>query len=268
MFIDEYRTSLKHPEAEELFDLVVFRPLGFLLAKLFSHTPLTPNNVTTLSLLFGGAAAFAFSLTAHSALFWGAMLYTVANILDCADGQLARLQQSGSLFGRIWDGVADYLATFAVFVALGLATEARWLVVVAAVSSGVHAAVFDIFQSSFIAAKTGTNDFLTYEQDRFRKELERSSGSSQSLFIRIYLLYIWFQRKTYGLGETAARIGSKQLISSTMLRLWSFLGPTTNRTILIVSALFGDVDVYLWGIAVGGNLWMTMCFVVQRRGAT
>lgn len=261
MLIEEYRTSLKHAEAEEVFDLVVFRPLGFLLAKSFSRTALSPNNVTTFSLLVGIAAAFAFSLATYPALSWGAVLYTVANILDCADGQLARLQQSGSLFGRLWDGVADYIATFAVFLALGLATGAWWLVVVAAISTGVHAAVFDLFQSSFIAAKTGTNDFLTHERDRYREELERSSGIIRSLFVRIYLLYVWLQQNTTG------RIQSKQVTSGTMLHMWSFLGLTTNRTILIVSALFGDVDVYLWGIAVGGNLWMATCFLAQIRGA-
>jgi hypothetical protein len=50
-----------------------------------------------------------------------------------------------------------------------------------------------------------------------------------------------------------------------MIRLWSFLGPTTNRTLLIVCALIGRIDLYLWIIVVAGNLWLAVCSIVQGR---
>lgn len=258
MLIDEYRTSLKHPEAEEVFDLIAFRPLGFVIARALRQTSLTPNHITTASLIVGIAAAVLFS-QATPFLAWGALLYTITNLLDCADGQLARLQQSGTQFGRIWDGVADYIVTVAVFLGLGFAMADWWLVVAAGFSSAVHAAVFDYFQSAFVAANNGAGDFLQNERRRYEEERHKHRKKLKSLFVQIYLLYLGIQQRT------TANIFSQQNISGDMVRLWSFLGPTTNRTVLIVCALFGDVEFFLWMVAVGGNVWMMACSLLQRR---
>src|SRR5437867_5653206 len=86
----QYRQSLKMPEAEELLDLVFYRPLAFLVVKAIYPLRITPNQVTMLSLGAGFVAAFYFSLGGFLAWTWGPISYAVANILDCADGQLAR----------------------------------------------------------------------------------------------------------------------------------------------------------------------------------
>ena len=93
--VDDYRRSLKLPEAEELLDLAFYRPLAYAFVRAVYRTPITPNQVTLLSLAGGLAAAWCFTAGVGPALAWGALWYALANILDCADGQLARLQGSG-----------------------------------------------------------------------------------------------------------------------------------------------------------------------------
>ena len=49
-----------------------------------------------------------------------------------------------------------------------------------------------------------------------------------------------------------------------MIRLWSFLGPTTNRSTLIICSFFGRVDVYLLLVVALGNTWLLFCMLLQR----
>src|SRR5213082_3099465 len=88
MLIEEYKRSLKMPEAEEIFDLLFYRPIAFVFVKIIYRLPITPNQVTGLSLLAGLISAWYFSLGASAALVSAAAWYAIANILDCSDGQL------------------------------------------------------------------------------------------------------------------------------------------------------------------------------------
>ena len=144
MWVETYRRSLKMPEAEEIFDLLFYRPVAFLLVKVLILLPITPNQVTMLSLIAGCVAAWYFSVATGTALILAAVWYAVANILDCSDGQLARLQKSGTPLGRLVDGVADYISSLAIFAGIGIGLSASWdnvwgLVVLAGVSSALHA---------------------------------------------------------------------------------------------------------------------------------
>ncbi|MBI3765873.1 MAG: CDP-alcohol phosphatidyltransferase family protein, partial [Ignavibacteriales bacterium] len=120
MIVEEYKRSLKMPEAEEVFDLLFYRPVAFILVKMIYRLPITPNQVTGFSLVAGLIAALFFSMSTAAAIVMGALWYALANILDCADGQLARLQHSGTLLGRVVDGVIDYISSVAIFLGIGI----------------------------------------------------------------------------------------------------------------------------------------------------
>ncbi|HEX9006732.1 MAG TPA: CDP-alcohol phosphatidyltransferase family protein, partial [Bacteroidota bacterium] len=78
-------------EAEELLDLIFYRPIAFVFVKLIYRLPITPNQVTFLSLLAGFAAAWCFLPGTPEGFVWAGIWYAVANTLDCGDGMLARL---------------------------------------------------------------------------------------------------------------------------------------------------------------------------------
>lgn len=273
--IDRYKNSLKMPQAEELLDLVFFRPIGFFLAHGISRTRITPNQVTAASLVAGLAAAYFFALGRISDFIVAGVFLVAANIFDCADGQLARLQNSGTLLGRVIDGVADYISTAAMFVGIGIglheSTIAHWMIVAAALaSSGLHGIVFDVYQSEFMANARGESSFIDAEEQRFTEEIHRL-GSEHSWGVRSVLtaLYLRYLRLQKQFRLVHHRNGfdphSYQRANAVMIRLWSFLGPTTNRTFLICCAFLNELHLFLWAVLILGNGWLLICTLLQRR---
>ena len=65
-------------------------------------------------------------------------------------------------------------------------------------------------------------------------------------------------------GETADA-AAYRMAHRTTLRLWSFLGPTTNRTALVVAALLGRTDLYLSFALLPANAWLLVCYLLDRR---
>ena len=273
--IEDYRRSLKMPEAEEILDLVFYRPVAFGFVKTIAHLPVTPNLITVLSLFCGLLAGWDFSLATRGTLMWGAFWYTAANILDCSDGQLARLQQSGTLMGRVLDGVVDYITSIAIFVGIGIGLVAGglnlwWLVIAAGLSSAVHAAFFDYYQGEFISAVRAEQNFVDREVERFQEEIRGMKDERRDrlkvFFLNVYLWYLGLQKKA---STKRQRVNVDPEVyraeNQTMIRLWSFLGPTTNRTILIVCAAFGMVQEYLWVVITLGNIWFLITFLLQKR---
>jgi CDP-alcohol phosphatidyltransferase-like enzyme len=272
---NDYKRSLKFPPSEEFLDLLFYRPVAFVLVKGIARLPVTPNQITMASLAAGLAAAAAFSSGSRAGLASGALLYAIANVLDCADGQLARLQQSGTLLGRVVDGAADYLSGIAVFIGLGIGLGSSgapswWLVAFAGISSGVQAMFFDRYQSEFIASAAGEPDFAEREAGRFRLEISRMRDEGREgirlLLLQFYLGYLQAQkrfRRNDAADQPAS--GGQSASGRRMIRLWSLLGPTTNRTLLIVCALAGRIDIFLWSIAAGGNAWLLVSSLLQSR---
>ncbi len=264
----EYRRSLKHPEAEELFDLWIYRPAAWLFVRAVHRTPLTPNQVTMLSLAAALAAAYCFASGTMALLAAGAAWYGLANILDCADGQLARVQNSGTPNGRLWDGVADYIGSTAIFAGIGIGFSAlgmnMWITVVAAgLSSALHAMIFDHVQGDFIARARGEHP----APPAGSAGIPPAGGGH--LLHRLNTTYTRAQARVM---ETVIPGSARAVKDGTravaLIRLWSFLGPTTNRTALIAFALIGRIDLFLLAVIVPGNLWlMAMIFLQKRTGA-
>lgn len=92
-------------------------------------TPVTPNQITSLRLIGGIAAAAAFAAPSQMAspaaeatpwLGIGAGLFLFSMILDRADGELARLSGRSSPWGHKYDLVSDAFCNALAFVGLGI----------------------------------------------------------------------------------------------------------------------------------------------------
>lgn len=114
---EEYYQTLKSVETEDWLDFHVIRPLCYYCAKGFDAFDIHPNTVTILSMIIGAASCVLF---AHGCLYYegitgilcnlGAIvMLMVADILDCTDGQLARMTGKKSRLGRILDGLAGFV---------------------------------------------------------------------------------------------------------------------------------------------------------------
>jgi len=95
------------------------RLAGYLVRPLVG-TWVTPNHITTASLLLalGGAGLLA---TGNAvAANWGAGIFMLARFLDHFDGELARRSGQTSRFGHIYDYVVGCISYSALFLALGI----------------------------------------------------------------------------------------------------------------------------------------------------
>ncbi|MDH6358036.1 CDP-alcohol phosphatidyltransferase family protein [Parabacteroides sp. PF5-9] len=198
----EYESSLKSIETENFIDRIFYRPVGFRIARLLRGTGITPNMVTILSIFVGAAAGFFF--------YQGSLLYAVcgisvlilANILDCVDGQLARLTGIKSEIGRILDGVAGDIWFACIYVGLALRLsqlyDNYWFFALAVLSGFSHliqANITDYYKTLhlyFISKEKGA-EFQTPDQIKLHQE--KSVQGINKFFYFLYLWYTLFQVK-------------------------------------------------------------------------
>jgi phosphatidylglycerophosphate synthase len=85
----------------------------------------TPNDLTTVRLIVGLAAAAAFLPGTYGWSNIAALLLILSNFLDHTDGELARLSGKTSRFGHLYDLASDALVTVLLFVAMGAGIATR-----------------------------------------------------------------------------------------------------------------------------------------------
>ncbi|TDP75476.1 phosphatidylglycerophosphate synthase [Bradymonas sediminis] len=128
-----YRNSRK--EQDIFWNIYVARPLAAVLIYFLRATPITPNQVTFLGAFsFLGVAAALIAMPGWGGMLVAAALLQFAYLLDCADGQLARLKSMTSEVGAYLDFLIDEVKALilvgAFAVRLWLAhDDPRWLLV-------------------------------------------------------------------------------------------------------------------------------------------
>ncbi len=113
------QATYKAREVESLIDIYFYRPVGFYLALWSSRIHLTPSGVTAIGALFGLAAGHLYYYSSLGLNLAGMLLHIIANALDNADGQLARLTGKGSRLGRMNDSFADHVIFIGIYAHLG-----------------------------------------------------------------------------------------------------------------------------------------------------
>jgi phosphatidylglycerophosphate synthase len=106
--------------SDGLVDRVFNRPCGRPLSKFLVHTPISPNAVTLASLAIGFVAAWFFAIGTYTAVVFAAVLFQLSTIVDCVDGDLARVLFKESSFGKWLDLAGDQVVHVAVFAAIAV----------------------------------------------------------------------------------------------------------------------------------------------------
>ena len=297
--LSQYKASLKAVEVEEIFDLIIYRPLAFLFVKATYSTNLTPDQVSITALLIGSAAGIMFGFGEYSYLLIGACLYFISNVLDCADGQIARLKKNGTKVGRVVDGFVDYVVSIFIFlgIAFGLSGQFRhfeinlwgnailqwnpvtyiWVLsILGAISSAVQAFYFDFYRNKFleIVYDKATNiidEIKEYEEEKKKFE-ENPYGANflEKFLINIYLKYSHLQlkiQKDHEENHSEVRPNAKLYYTQNrlLLRLWSFMGSTTHITLCVACALLNNMEAFLIICILPLNLLMIVLFLIQKR---
>jgi phosphatidylglycerophosphate synthase len=110
-----YRASKKKKDINWFTEWVA-RPPAAVVVYLLKNTPITPNQVTFLSAVIAAAAcAMIVFWLGWTGLVVAAVVFEFSFVLDCADGQLARLRKLASPLGHLLDFLMDELKAMLLF---------------------------------------------------------------------------------------------------------------------------------------------------------
>ena len=129
------------------------RPVGrWLLSRWLVHTPVTPNQVSIAATVLGVVAGAMFASTRQPVAVAAAVLFQVAAVVDCVDGDVARSVFKESPLGKWIDLVGDQVVHAAVFAGIALGS---WLAGGGALSLGLGAAAVMGGLLSFVVVLRG-----------------------------------------------------------------------------------------------------------------
>jgi phosphatidylglycerophosphate synthase len=140
--------------SDGFFTTFFVSPYSKYIARWAARRGFTPNQITTVSLFIGLAAAIAFATGERAGLIAGAVLLQLAFTTDCVDGQLARYTRTFSKLGAWLDSIFDrskeYLAFAGLAIGASRAGDPVWLLAGAALTLQTVRHAFDF---SFAAAQ-------------------------------------------------------------------------------------------------------------------
>ncbi len=222
---------------DEPVDRWFARPLARLLVPLLARTPLTANQVTGLAGLVGVASGVALARR-DGGLF--ALLTAVFLVLDCCDGQLARLKGGSGLLGRVVDGIGDYVTAISIHVGLALwiahdhgwATALPWTVG-AGLSMAWSAFLLDQYKRRY---RGDVDDLAALE-----REIAQHRG-----WRRWALLTLRPYARRMARETPIADLAAYQAATRLPTRLFLLCGHTTHATVWSALALAERPLLYAW----------------------
>jgi phosphatidylglycerophosphate synthase len=252
----DYRKSLKSSYSDELINTYVLRPLAGLVVRGLYRTPVTPNQVTIASAVAGFVAAALYLKNEAVFTAIAGLCVTLKDVLDSADGQLARARQQNSRTGRFLDSLGDFFVDTAVFAAIGWAlfsSSGDWRMIVlstlalAGITLRVSYHVF--YHTSFLHLEE------KYDINRVTEDITVEDQSGDPVALRLQkvfqLIYGWQDHLMLRIDTWCRRGCSDRdfLIrwysDRKGLMLSGLVGLGTELFLLMVCSLLNELALYL-----------------------
>ena len=250
-----YRASIKSGKSDELINTYLLRPIAGLIVGMLYRTPVTPNQVTIVSILAGLLAAAFYVPGDSSSLVIAGLLVTTKDILDSADGQLARAKNLYSRRGRFLDSIGDFVVNLAVFAAIGWTlyetTGDSWMwlwafLALAGITLRVSYHVF--YHTSHLHLKGA------YQINRVSEDITDNDrrGDRVTLVLQkiFQTIYGWQDRLMLAIdswcrrGRLDEEFRQRWYGNTLALRLSGFLGIGTELFLLMLCSVVGDLELY------------------------
>ncbi len=281
-----YSASTKSAVSDELINTYAIRPMAGLIVRLLYGTPITPNGVTALSIIAGCCAASLYTRGLSEYTFAAGLCLTLKDVLDAADGQLARAKQMFSRKGRFFDSIGDFAVDLLVFAAIGWTLaqstgrmELAFASLLGFLGTTLRVSYHVFYQTSYLHLQGSyTINRITEDVKPEDRAEDRLTQALQGAFL---FLYGWQDRLMFRLDEWSraglphqATIDVRWYGDSTGLRLSGLMGLGTELFILMLFSLIGRLDIYLgvnlvvlnilWGVSVAYRRWVLFTKVVQN----
>lgn len=287
-------------EMQDSLNFYLYHPLAWRLAKLLSHTPLTPNMVSVIGgslVVMAGVVYFNMDSTGGTWALgwpWGALLGMVLHmswhVVDGADGDLARLTGKSSPIGEMVDGVCDYVSHIVVYVLLAFVLT-RQIGAGPAWAWTLAAGASHIVQSNHVEVQRRFYQYWTYGVPWLNNSRGNGAGilGSGSVFARLFepvaqgYLYLAAGMTPHArtidnaVGEAMARQDSARLdvirgeVAREQKPLLSFLkllGPNPRAIVLGLAMIAGSPVWYFFYQAVVLNALLAISVFLHNRAAT
>jgi phosphatidylglycerophosphate synthase len=252
-------------DTEELVDFYIHRPLARPIARALMPTAVTPNAVTIVGGAVGVSAGAALwsSVDAPWLRLAAAALLFASVVLDCVDGQLARMRNQASRAGVILDGLVDIAVGVATITAAAHVLSRAYpawsvwtLCIGAMASSEAQCLLFDVAKERYVKAQR-----IEYVPGKLRmSEQPRAQAAGESA-----ILVSMFEQYTTTIAALAAASGR---ITRGQIRAWATIGLGSHFALLYVAAavsyvwlpaLYGCLLIYATAMnaVLAALLWMT-----------
>lgn len=147
--------AFKAFEIEELADVFFFRPCGWVIARGARAVRATPTHLTIARSVIGIAGGALLYYESPGLLPF--VLLILSEVVDSADGQLARMTGQFTELGRVLDGVGDYVAHGAVYIAIAAGIIHRggnssilvWMLL-AGIANAIQSQMYDYHRTAYV----------------------------------------------------------------------------------------------------------------------
>jgi hypothetical protein len=239
--------------------------------------------VTILSIFVGASVGYFFHVNDIVYAIIGIFMLVFANILDCVDGQLARMTGIKSAIGRILDGMAGDIWFVSIYVGfayrLMILYDTLWffaLAVVSGLSHLVQANITDYYKTLhlFFISKEKGAEFQSLQQIK-AKHKEMKPGINKFFYI-LYIGYSYLQVKaTPNLQKMLAKLSRTYAEDIPESVRKDFRAKSSALMPYIDLLTFNGRTIVMFAIVLTGHVWayflyeiiilnMVLLFVMNR----
>jgi phosphatidylglycerophosphate synthase len=252
----DYAKSLKSAQSDELINTYLIRPVAGAIVRALYKTRVTPNQVTIASTFAGLVAALLYLRGEVATTALAGLCVTLKDVLDSADGQLARAKQQYSRTGRFLDSIGDFIVDVALFGAIGWALYSS--------SGNPWAPVLSLFGLAGITLRVSYHVFYQtsflhleekYGLNRVTEEVTGKDLGGDPIALRLQaifqFLYGWQDRLVLRVDSWCRKGRNEPSFLKTWysdapgLRLSGLLGLGTELFLLMLCSLFCQLWLYL-----------------------
>ncbi|MFA3782874.1 CDP-alcohol phosphatidyltransferase family protein [Melioribacteraceae bacterium 4301-Me] len=266
MLLNKYKieSTYKSLDTEEFLDKIFYRRIGYGMAVISKAIGITPNTITLTSVFFGVIAGHLFFYRNIIINLIGVLLLITAEAMDGADGQLARLTNTYSRYGRIFDGFAGNLW----FISIYLHMSARYVVeggtanifiiaLISGISHSFQSAMADyyrIFYLYFTQNKNNDIDDINEVRESYAK-LSWIKTPIKKLLLRVYINYL---RQQHLLSKSVRKlykhtieyfngqmpswfVNEYRKYNKPMIKYQNILTTNTRMIVLFIALFWGNI---------------------------
>ena len=261
-----------------------------LVSTVLVKTPITPNQVSLLTVVFAAAAGYLVTFDDPLYLVLAAVMFEVRSILDCADGTLARMKNMMSPMGHAIDGVADWLGVVLLYTGifwhfrLHPPPTGAWsqylstngIIILAILQAAARSFASDYYKLKYCSIfERGSDETV----EGLRRKV-RALGPKSPLFARIEVFigrmgHLSFEHEWFDPETSRSSAGTehvKQLLreeSSASMRFVGFLWSISNGdfflTMVVASLLLNQLWLGQVFFATAGLVWIYSVIFLNGR---